>query len=533
MIPSFNSIFNFFKQRIFLDKNEKDYIKFNQSKWGFSKINKNKNKSQVILVDLFPWYPSIYLWTYMTNLLSKKINADIKYYYFDFYQSKAGKSIFFIKKLINIYNSFNATKGLTEYDFEYSQKDYSKFKKEFNKIITKKNLINYRFEGLKIGELIYDSYIRTTLEPTVNLNDERLKNIFFRSLKIFIEVKKFFKENSVRCVVPSHLCYMSYGIICKIALANKIPVIKVRSDKGGQVSFRLLKVDKWNLNEPAFYDYKKTFSKMSVAEKKSGIAIGKNILQSRTSGSFDKYLPYIEKSQFHQKPLIKNIKKKIESNKEKIIIFLHCFYDYPHRFRSMIFPDFFEHALYFMKKSKLLDKYEWYYKPHPHSLVGHSNIHKIMLKDFPNIIQLDKRVSHREIIKLNPKCIITNHGSVAHEYAAFNIPCINTGDNHQINYDFCINVSSEKELERIMNNLDQCTKKLKIDKKEIYEFLFMNYHYSTNLYDERSLIKDSFFITKSYKINHSSEILKYLIKSDKKNGNKVEEYVNNFLNKHF
>ena len=135
MIPSFNSIFNFFKQRIFLDKNEKDYIKFNRSKWGFSKINKNKNKnkSQVILVDLFPWYPSIYLWTYMTNLLSKKINADIKYYYFDFYQSKAGKSIFFIKKLINIYNSFNATKGLTEYDFEYSQKDYSNFIKFFFK----------------------------------------------------------------------------------------------------------------------------------------------------------------------------------------------------------------------------------------------------------------------------------------------------------------------------------------------------------------------------------------------------------------
>ena len=61
----------------------------------------------------------------------------------------------------------------------------------------------------------------------------------------------------------------------------------------------------------------------------------------------------------------------------------------------------------------------------------------------------------------------------------------------------------------------------------------MNYHYSTNLYDERSLIKDSFFITKSSKINHSSEVLKYLIKSDKKNGNKVEKYVNNFLDKHF
>ena len=199
----------------------------------------------------------------------------------------------------------------------------------------------------------------------------------------------------------------------------------------------------------------------------------------------------------------------------------------------MIFPDFYEHALYFMKQSKLYNQYEWYYKPHPHNLGGNTNIHKILLKEFPNIIELNKHVSHREIIRLNPKCIITNHGSVAHEYAAFNIPTINTGDNHHIKYNFCINVSSIKELEKIMSNLHKYTKQLKINKKEIYEFLYMNFYCSTNLYDERNLIKDSFFITKNTKTNHSTEILRYLIKADKKNGNKVEKYVNNFLDSHF
>ena len=171
MIPNFNSIFNFFKQRIFLDKNEKEFVKFNRLKWNSFKIKKTNKNTPVIMVDLFPWYPSIYLWSYMTNFLSKKIGAEIKFYYFDFYQSKAGKSVFFIKKLVDIYKSFNATKGLTEYDFVLKDNVQKKYEKEFKKIKTKKNLVNYKRFGLKIGELIYDSYVRTTLEPTVNLND--------------------------------------------------------------------------------------------------------------------------------------------------------------------------------------------------------------------------------------------------------------------------------------------------------------------------------------------------------------------------
>ena len=85
MIPNFNSIFNFFKQRIFLDNNEKQFVKFNKLKWNFFKLKKTNKKTPIIMVDLFPWYPSIYLWSYMTNLLSKKINGKIKFYYFDFF----------------------------------------------------------------------------------------------------------------------------------------------------------------------------------------------------------------------------------------------------------------------------------------------------------------------------------------------------------------------------------------------------------------------------------------------------------------
>ena len=39
---------------------------------------RKKNKS--ILVDLFPWYPLIYFWSYIVNILSKEYNSEIKYF---------------------------------------------------------------------------------------------------------------------------------------------------------------------------------------------------------------------------------------------------------------------------------------------------------------------------------------------------------------------------------------------------------------------------------------------------------------------
>ena len=50
MIPNFNIIYNFFKKNIFLDKNEKNFIKFNL-KNGKKNPKLQKKKPSVILVD--------------------------------------------------------------------------------------------------------------------------------------------------------------------------------------------------------------------------------------------------------------------------------------------------------------------------------------------------------------------------------------------------------------------------------------------------------------------------------------------------
>tara|TARA_S200000501_G_C20857652_1_gene758408 strand:+ start:1612 stop:3207 length:1596 start_codon:yes stop_codon:yes gene_type:complete len=518
----FNIASSYFNQRIYLDNNEKNFIKFNKKKWK-TKIESEKG---IILVDLFPWYPWIYFWSYLSNIISNKHNLKIKYFYFDFYQTKGSKIRLYIQKLKKIYNSFNATEGLVEYDFSYSIEEKNIFEKKISRIKKKSDLINYRVNNLVLGDLIYDYYVRTTYEPTLKIKDIRFKKIFFRANKIFREVNQYFKENDIKIIIPSHLCYITYGIITRIALSKNITVLKLRTENRGNSSFRLMKIDKHCVDEPQYYYHKKKFKKLSNLKKKLALKIGKEILIKRTSGKFDPTLPYIKSSQFKDK---KYFFKGLDKKKEKIIIFPHCFYDYPHRYRSMIFNDFYEHAIYFMKTSKSLDKYDWLYKPHPHSLSGHIDIHKHLLKKFPNIKYIPKEVSHTQLLSLNLKCVITNHGTVAHEYAAHGVPAINTGDNPHINYNFSLNVKSIKELDNVMKNLDLHLKKIKINMKDIYEFLYMHYTYPNLEIKEQKLIKDSFFANKNISLNNSSTVLKYLSKIDKKNDKNIKKYINSFL----
>ena len=49
-------------------------------------------------------------------------------------------------------------------------------------------------DGIKIGDLIYDSYLFYTRNSTVNFDDPLLKEIFVEANKIFFLSKKYFQR---------------------------------------------------------------------------------------------------------------------------------------------------------------------------------------------------------------------------------------------------------------------------------------------------------------------------------------------------
>ena len=110
----------FLKNSFFLSKIEKKFILFNERKWKIK--NSCNDTKDIILVDLFNWKPWIYIWSYLTNIMSNRTNTNIKYFYFDLYQLKP-KIIYkvLLLKLIKIFKSFNVSKGIDENDFIFKK----------------------------------------------------------------------------------------------------------------------------------------------------------------------------------------------------------------------------------------------------------------------------------------------------------------------------------------------------------------------------------------------------------------------------
>ena len=252
---------NIISTHYLLSKYEKNYVRQKKIRW--TQNLKFKNSKNVVLVDFFGWSPWIHIWSYLTNILSSNHSAKIEYFYFHLIEWKTTRFKIFFRKLKKIYNSFNAFKGLFELDFKYSKKEKEQYVKILEKICNnKKKLISYKIDDIVVGDLIYDTYMRTTFKPTADLKSPEFINLFIRSHKIFYEIKKYFNRYNVVAVIPSHTFYVPYGIIMRFALNKNIPVYKILSQDRGSIDFKLCKIYKnFPLEEQPFHKYKKIFNK--------------------------------------------------------------------------------------------------------------------------------------------------------------------------------------------------------------------------------------------------------------------------------
>ena len=512
------------KERVLIDKNEERFIKNNIKLWSKKKISSSK---KVILVDLFYWNPFINFWSIIVNVLAERYGAETKFFYFDFYSGKASKFSFFISKIKKLYKSFNVDEGICEYNFKYTSKENDKYLKMYQKIKNINEFDKFKRDGIKLGDLMYDIYLRTQFINTIRSKDQKLKKIFFRTNKFFDEVNKYFKENKVLCVLPSHTLYM-YGVICRVAIKHNVPVIRLFSRARGNKNIHLSKLDKDGTEEYPFYNYRKTFNKLNKKEKNKALKIGKRLINHRISGDYDKTLAYMPISAFSKK---KSHNSELTIPKPKIFLFPHCYLDAPHRYRSMVFNDFYQQMKFFLDQSKKLDQYQLYYKAHPNELNWSRKFHEIILKDYPKVIRLKKNFSHASVIKANPSLIVTNHGTIAHEYAFHNVPVLNTGDNPHIAYKFCFHAKSKNHILKILNNLKKESEKLKFDKNSIYEYMFMRYVYYANFNDENKYLNDNYFGYSDIKKNTTSEALNKSSYMRKEHRDSIIKYINLFCDK--
>ncbi|PCJ61796.1 MAG: hypothetical protein COA79_05730 [Planctomycetota bacterium] len=461
-------LFNQLKSLLFLPPQAKHFIKWAKSTFKFSG---NKIQGELLL-DVKPNFryilQSVLFSDYFYRVASLKPKLIVPCG--EGFASKVRSIFFNVTPLGRLHRSFGATSGLRYFNISFS----SKFKKEsmkiFSELENKRDLLNLHFEDIPIGDLIYDSYLRVYSVTTVDLKDMRLKNLICSALEIVQRCKNYLNTHDVKLVLLSHAVYIEYGLIARCAAFRGIDVYVVGHIWGTPIRGKITK-DHF-LQTVDHYQYPTIFN--SLANKENRLESAKIMLKNRFTGVIDSSIAYMKNSAYGENNKSdKNIF--LKSDKKRILIMLHCFFDSPHIYKSMVFEDFYE-WIYFTLSKIDYQSYDVYVKPHPNGLVGNEPIIRDLEQNFKLAKFIDKQVSNSQILKESLDCVITVCGTVGHEFAYHDIPVITAGDNPHSAYNFCKEAKTKEEYLNLVNSVGGSLP-IEINKSEIEEFFYMHYLY--------------------------------------------------------
>ena len=461
--------------------------------------NKSKNSKKIIMIETNRIYASHISYGYLLNSLLNKHDCQIGLFKATIFKNSIIKYLHILCYKLNIfqYSSYKAF-GKNKFIFYEQPKKKYKIQSIFKKIKNKNDLLLLKIDGVLIGDLIYDSYLRYQGKPTIDINSSDFKRFLKQSLYYYYFCKNLFKKYNIKSVILSHTVYLP-AILGRLAIKNKASFyctaighcVRVGEDYLYNENFKYYKKI---LNEIQFQNFNKALekSKIDLKKKLSGkiTARNENLKKSAWSGRINR-----------------NIIKK--DNKIKILVATHCFFDSPHVFGNFLFNDFYEWMEYLGKVSEKTN-YSWYIKPHPNKI--YKSINESLIDKFVNKYKkfnlLERDISHYSFVK-NVDYILTIHGNIGEEYALFDMPVINAHKSGRFSeYKFNLNPKNFSQYNKLLMNLKKNIK-FKTNKKEIYKA-----HLANNLIFNNDIILDykKFCQTVGYKNINSYKAINYWLK---------------------
>ena len=473
LIKLINKLDLFFKE-----KKEIEYQNFlNQNKKFFNNFGTStkKKEGEILVTCLAVSHPGfqitqMIIGKYLEKILNLKtvgIQEHYSFYYTKLFKSYNYDQIENFKK-INIFKKFNL---------------FLKSKKILKKQKNIDNFINYEVDGVKIGKIVYEHYIRFTGNPTIDKFDFKVNYFLFKALEYHNYTKNLFKNRNIKFVLLSEKQFIPSGIIFQNALINKS---KIFARVGGPSNVGLRLFD----NKDEFYKSRYNFSVNLVDDvyKKyldKVIVYSDKILKNRFENKKDKQIQDIrgadvafkKKEEFTKKTLCEKFNWDV--SKPIVVIFDHHYLDGLYDNDRLFFKDNLDWITSTFLEIKKIKNVNWLIKGHPgepnevhQSKTNTENEFKKIVGDSNHIKLFPDNYSAGLLPKI-VSSVITGSGSVGIEYPCFGIPCILANSSHYSGNGFTIEPQTKKEYFEYLNNISKINKldNEKINKAKTFLFL--------------------------------------------------------------
>ena len=443
----------------------------------FSPQPKSGRLRPEVLVEANNLHSAHIAYSYLANVLADQDGARIVAYFAEAPRGWWSSLNWMAKQavshsLFGAYKSFGADGFVSPVlDADQRVRSGELFKEVYSRITSKVSVEELAIRGVRIGDLVYDNYLREYSQPTV----DKLAPDFIRSLQDSIDLFVFWDDyltrHDVRAINVSH-CVYANAIPLRLGVSRGIPVFQINLTH----AYRLDAQHLFAYND--FHYFRERFAALPARVRQAGLEEARRRVDRRFAGEVGVDMSYSTQSAFGAPRDARLLRP---SSRKKILIAAHCFFDSPHAYGDNIFPDFYEWLDFLGRMTECTD-YDWYIKTHPDFLPGSKEVVDAFLERYPRLKLLPSNASHHQIIADGIDVALTVYGTIGFEYAALGIPVICASQNNpHIAYEFNVHAKNVEHYRELLLNLDDV--KRTIDLAQVYEYYFMAFiHNSENLF---------------------------------------------------
>lgn len=483
-------------------------------------------KKEIILIQCVEDYYYFSLFGAITNTLREKKEIQVEQYILRNLTVGSYNNIFAFIKNILFSNRFRDNKWIKLYsaycdDVAYRHegntslllnlKAFYKAYKIFKSISSKEGLISLSINSIPVGDLIYDSYLRFKPNPTVNLNDFYLCIIIWKCIINIHVTNSYFNIKHPSVLLTSYSTYIQHGIAVRVAINYNTKIYSFGNTQA--FSTQLTKKNHYHMGE--FGHYKKAFNYLN--DQKKCLNEAKISLTNRLNGGIDNATSYMKESAY------KVYTTEIPDVKGHVIVFLHDFFDSPHIFGKMVFPDFLEWIEFTIDVLER-NNIPYYLKAHPNQISDNKRVIEQIKQKYKDVNFISSKITNKQLANGSISAGITLYGTVAHELVYMGVPVILCGENQHSSYNFCSKATSREEYTNLIENHTSLSVSI-FDREEIESFYYMyNLNHSKmmqNLIDDCKLLsqyclqKENPLNTKDFsktltKIQQNSEFVSFI-----------------------
>jgi len=385
------------------------------------------------------------------------------------------KLFYFVRKIFNTLDRLKWQRlykaiGLKKFEtLEIGYIGFTPYRKEADEIWrslkTKRDLLELVVNGTHCGDLIYDTYLRYRIQPTVDLQDVYLRFLIEKAFQTQFKIREIFEKDNIKIFLTSYSSYIQHGIPVREASRAGIEIFT-----SGNLSQYFKKLTNGDcLHAASHWKYGELFSNLPKLVQEEALLRSSMELEARFKGGVDRATLYMKESAYTQNKL--KFPMGIEG-----VVFLHDFFDSPHCYRNMLFEDFWEWANFTIKK--IADNnLKIAIKPHPNQLPESAIVVKSLMEMYPQVIWIDPRTSNAQIFSSGIKVGISVYGTILHELAYHGICPIAAGDHPHIDFNIANTPISIVEYENLLINYRNLS--IRADTKdEVLRFYYMHNIYS-------------------------------------------------------